>query len=76
MSINTEGAVAASFSGSQQHILPMEQQFLEMYFTALSNFAYDRAKELVVSGLNRPGISTLRGQGHFHFAKGSSTSKS
>ncbi|XP_071804317.1 KICSTOR subunit 2-like isoform X2 [Asterias amurensis] len=47
MSINTEGALAASFSSSQQHILPMEQQFMDMYFTALSNFAYDRAKELV-----------------------------
>ena len=25
---------------------------------------------------NRPGISSLKGQGHFHFAKGTSTGKS
>ncbi|XP_038051706.1 KICSTOR complex protein C12orf66-like [Patiria miniata] len=38
---------ASTASSSPHHILPQEQQFLEMYFTALSHFAYDRFKELL-----------------------------
>ncbi|XP_022091131.1 KICSTOR complex protein C12orf66 homolog isoform X2 [Acanthaster planci] len=45
-SFATSSSLSAS-TGGPHHILPQEQQFLEMYFTAISHFAFDRSKELV-----------------------------